>query len=346
MQEVVVSHQLPARPNLEHLKAQAKDLLDAHRRGEPEAFERIRASVPAFARMSDDALARAAFALHDAQSAIAREYGFVSWVELRDKVAALTAAPPSPEAILADEAARVVAALGWPPEAAAEINAVASQRDAIRAVPTPATVPMVPLRNAVAFPGAVIPIDITRATSLPAIEAAIATQPRFLAIFAQRAPGTERPTQDELHARGCLCVALYLHRGQAGAPSRVLLQGIRWITLDAIERMEPYYTARVSDAGGIDAGDDQEIAALDRRLREVARRFAHTLPANRDRALAFIEITKDIGQIADVAMANTSVSVSESAAYAEETQLARRLERAIAALDGALARASAAPPPT
>jgi hypothetical protein len=68
-----VSRQLPSKPNLEHLKSQAKDLLDAHRRGEPEAFSRIRAAVPAFAHMSDEALARAPFALHDAQSAIARE---------------------------------------------------------------------------------------------------------------------------------------------------------------------------------------------------------------------------------------------------------------------------------
>ena len=44
-------------------------------------------------------------------------------------------------------------------------------------------------------------------------------------------------------------------------------------------------------------------------------------------------------------MAHTSVAVNDSAAYATETQLARRLERAIAALDAALARASAAAPP-
>src|SRR5215468_9892895 len=116
-----MSRQLPAKPHLDHLKAQAKDLLDAHRRGEPEAFERIRASVPAFARMSDEELARATFALHDAQSAIAREYGFPSWAELRDKVAALNAAPPAPQSATADEIAKAVASLGLPPGAAAEI---------------------------------------------------------------------------------------------------------------------------------------------------------------------------------------------------------------------------------
>lgn len=340
-----MSRQLPARPHLDHLKAQAKDLVDAHRRGEPEAFERIRASVPAFARMSDDELARAGFALHDAQSAIAREYGFDSWAELRDKVAALSAAAPSQEAAIAEQSAQAAAALGFPPGAAAEIAAVAAQAESIKAAPTPGIVPMLPLRNAVAFPGAVIPIDVTRATSLRAIETAVASEHRFVAIFAQRARDTEQPTQDDLHTQGCLCVVYYLHRGEAGAPSRMLIQGVRWITLDAIEHTEPYYAARVSDASGVDRGDDQEIAALDRRLRDTARRFANTLPANRERVLAFIDETQDIGQIADAAMAHTSAGVSESAAYAREPQLARRLERAIAALDAALAKASAPPPP-
>jgi Lon protease-like protein len=340
-----VSRQLPARPHLDHLKAQAKDLLDAHQRGEPEAFERIRAAVPAFARMSNDELARAAFALHDAQSAIAREYGFASWAELRDKVAALSAAPPSREAVIAEQSAQAAAALGFPPGAAAEIAAVAAKSESNKAAPTPAIVPMLPLRNAVAFPGAVIPIDLTRATSLRAIEAAVASEHRFVAIFAQRAHDTEQPTQDDLHTSGCLCVVLYFHLAEAGTPSRMLIQGVRWITLDAIEHTEPYYAVRVSDAGGVDRGDDQEIAALDRRLRDAARRFAHTLPANREEVLDFIDKTQDVGQLADAAMAHTSAGVSESADYARETQLARRLERAIAALDAALAKASAAPPP-
>jgi Lon protease-like protein len=339
-----MSRPLPARPHLDHLKAQAKDLLDAHQRGEPEAFERIRAAVPAFARMSDDQLARAAFALHDAQSAIAREYGFASWAELRDKVAALSAEPPSREAVIAEQSAQAAAAVGLPPEAAAEIATMVAKAESIKAEPTPAVVPMLPLRNAVAFPGSTIPIDVTRPTSLRAIETAVATEHRFIAIFAQRARDTEQPTQDDLHTSGCLCVVLYFHRAEARTPSRMLIQGIRWVTLDAIEHTEPYYAARVSDAGGVDRGDDQEIAALDRRLRDTARRFAHTLPANREEVLAFIDKTQDIGQLADAAMAHTSAEVSESADYAQETQLARRLERAIASLDAALAKASAPPP--
>ena len=69
--------QLPGRPNLDQLKRQAKELLRAARAHDPAALARFR-TLPAFARASDAELARATFALHDAQSVIAREHGFDS----------------------------------------------------------------------------------------------------------------------------------------------------------------------------------------------------------------------------------------------------------------------------
>ena len=63
------------RPDLDQLKRQAKELLDAFRAGEPDAH----AEVTAHYRGSD----RATFALHDAQLVIARAYGFESWPKLK-----------------------------------------------------------------------------------------------------------------------------------------------------------------------------------------------------------------------------------------------------------------------
>jgi len=77
----MTSQKLPERPNLEQLKKQAKNLLHAAQQGDAAALERFR-SLPAFAAGADPV----ALALHDAQSAIAREYGFASWKELRDQV--------------------------------------------------------------------------------------------------------------------------------------------------------------------------------------------------------------------------------------------------------------------
>jgi len=58
----MAAKQLPPRPNLDQLKRQAKELLQAGK----------------------------ARALHDAQTMLAREYGFASWNKLRDHVEALT----------------------------------------------------------------------------------------------------------------------------------------------------------------------------------------------------------------------------------------------------------------
>jgi ankyrin repeat protein len=69
---------LPAKPSLDHLRRQARDLLRAAQAGDTEAAGRIRA-------VSD------ALTLASAQLAVAREYGFASWPRLRDEVAARTA---------------------------------------------------------------------------------------------------------------------------------------------------------------------------------------------------------------------------------------------------------------
>jgi hypothetical protein len=68
-----MSRHLPARPNLEHLRKQAKDLLPELRRREPAAQ------------------------LADAQHVIARGYGFASWPKLKAHVESLSVVPPAPE---------------------------------------------------------------------------------------------------------------------------------------------------------------------------------------------------------------------------------------------------------
>jgi len=82
-----MSAQLPARPNLDHLKKLAKSLLRAAQAGRPSALHRF-AALPAFAGRPLES--GESLALHDAQSVIAREHGFASWNALRDEVEART----------------------------------------------------------------------------------------------------------------------------------------------------------------------------------------------------------------------------------------------------------------
>ena len=68
---------LPARPSLEQLKNQAKDLLKAYRAREPSALARFRESMPRlFGAVGQPPLS---VSLRDAQHVVAAEYGFPSW---------------------------------------------------------------------------------------------------------------------------------------------------------------------------------------------------------------------------------------------------------------------------
>lgn len=81
---------LPDRANLEHLKKQAKDLLRRYRRGDPDAVARFARHLPAAANRPPSDIAGLKLRLHDAQSCLAREYGFASWLDLTTCVEAGT----------------------------------------------------------------------------------------------------------------------------------------------------------------------------------------------------------------------------------------------------------------
>ena len=78
---------LPAKADLQHLKYQAKDLLDDHQRKTLGACQRIREFHPRFRGAMDDEITSATFTLADAHFVVAREYGFASWPRLKAHVA-------------------------------------------------------------------------------------------------------------------------------------------------------------------------------------------------------------------------------------------------------------------
>lgn len=80
---------LPNHPDPDQLRRQAKELLRSAKAGDSAALARFRL-LPAFRDLGEEQLASTPLALHDAQSALAREYGFASWRTLSEHVALLT----------------------------------------------------------------------------------------------------------------------------------------------------------------------------------------------------------------------------------------------------------------
>ena len=86
-----VATTLPNRPNLEHLRSQAKTLLERLKIGDGSAAQNFIDYLPKARKMTPAGVRRAGFRLADAQSVIAREHGFASWAALSRHVEQLRA---------------------------------------------------------------------------------------------------------------------------------------------------------------------------------------------------------------------------------------------------------------
>ncbi len=86
-----MARNLPARPNLDHLRRQAKALLAALAARDPAAVATIRQNLPAAKDLSTAEVLAIRFRLADAQSAIARQTGFSGWPHLARHVEQLRA---------------------------------------------------------------------------------------------------------------------------------------------------------------------------------------------------------------------------------------------------------------
>jgi hypothetical protein len=80
-----MSRQLPSKPSLRYLQQEAKDIKKAHAAGQVSCCKTLR-HLGRFKERSDSEILGAKLKLTDAQFALAMEYGFKSWMELRKHI--------------------------------------------------------------------------------------------------------------------------------------------------------------------------------------------------------------------------------------------------------------------
>ena len=107
----------------------------------------------------------------------------------------------------------------------------------------PDLLPILALRNAVIFPGAVFPITIGREKSIALIRDAEAAG-NFIGAVPQKDLAVEDPKQDDLSYYGTM-VKIVKTLEMPDGTLTAILQGIKRIAVDGILRYDPYITARV-----------------------------------------------------------------------------------------------------
>lgn len=101
-----VSRGLPAQPHLDVPKQQARELLKQCKAKSTDALDRVRRQYAKLRNLDDDSLS-IRVKLSTAQLVIAREYGFSSWTQLKERITGNTAAQLIDKAIRSNDAAAV-----------------------------------------------------------------------------------------------------------------------------------------------------------------------------------------------------------------------------------------------
>ncbi|HMF64751.1 MAG TPA: ankyrin repeat domain-containing protein [Edaphobacter sp.] len=80
---------LPSRPDPDHYKKQAKEVLKGYKSGDLAVLQRIRQHLPRLQKATETELRSSRFVLADAQFVLAREHGFESWPRFAKHLEAL-----------------------------------------------------------------------------------------------------------------------------------------------------------------------------------------------------------------------------------------------------------------
>jgi Lon protease-like protein len=172
---------LPANPNLANLKKRAKQLVRAHRAGNIEALDPRAAVEPPVQSSKLRQVARDPFSLCEAQLMLARQYGFSSWPKLSQHIEAI-ALDPSSESAEATIPGEIPEAFSGG---------------------VPFVLPMLPIRDVVAFPGMRLPLYIGRSKSMRGVDRA-RNEGGWLFLGTQRERQVEEPSREDLYEIGTL----------------------------------------------------------------------------------------------------------------------------------------------
>ena len=156
-----------------------------------------------------------------------------------------------------------------PPSAEQSIPLLTSDEEQeMRISDVPETLPILTLRNTVLFPGVVLPITVGRDASLKLVKDA-AGEGEEIGVVSQRNPEVESPSSEDLFDIGSVATILKLIKMPDGTQS-IVIQGKRRFRVLEYTQQDPYFVARVVPHDDIHEGDEIEMAARIRSIKELA----------------------------------------------------------------------------
>ncbi|HHX41180.1 MAG TPA: endopeptidase La [Armatimonadetes bacterium] len=198
-------------------------------------------------------------------------------------------------------------------------------------VSIPEELSLLPLRDTVLFPVVVVPLAVSRESSVKLIDDAAVSGSRVIGTVAMKSPEIEKPTLDDVYRIGTAAVIHTMLKLPEGV--RLIVQGLRRIEILECLQTEPYLRVRVrvlpEDTPEAELPPDaqMEMEALRRSVGALFQKVVSLSPDLPDELQAIPQNVQEAHVLADLICAHIRMPIQEKQELLEIIDVRERLRR-------------------
>lgn len=208
-------------------------------------------------------------------------------------------------------------------EKTGEHNVVGFDED-LSDVTIPPELPILPLRGVVIFPSAIVPLLISRESSLKLVEDC-RNKDNILGLASQRNAEDEAPVPDALFGRGSAGRILKMLRYPDGS-ARILVQGLKRIDITQYHQVSPYHRAQVQTLEST-AEESRDLDARQAHMVSQFAKFVSMAPYLPDELQGVVVNIKDPAKVTDLIASNLNIALDEKQDLLNTIEVKDRVEK-------------------
>lgn len=198
----------------------------------------------------------------------------------------------------------------------------------------PDTMPILPLKNTVLFPGIVTPITIGRDKSIRAVQKAYEDN-RLVGVLSQKDIKIESPTARDLYRVGTIARILKLLKMPDGSTTAIL-QGRKRFQLDDMVSEDPYMIGEISTLEYEQPKNKLEFKAMLSSIRDAAKQIIELSPQIPSEAVVMLKNISNDNFLLNFIASNLGIKIEEKQRILEISNLKEKSNRILEHMDSEL----------
>ncbi|MEZ4943235.1 MAG: endopeptidase La [Saprospiraceae bacterium] len=198
----------------------------------------------------------------------------------------------------------------------------------------PDTLPILPLKNTVLFPGIVTPITVGRDKSIRAVQKAYEDN-RLIGVLSQKDVKIESPSARDLYSIGTIARVLKLLKMPDGSTTAIL-QGRKRFHLEDMLSEEPYMLGQISTVEYTLPKNKLEFRALISSIRDAAKHIIELSPQIPSEAVVMLKNITNDNFLLNFIASNLNIKIEEKQAILEISHLKEKSNRILSHMDAEL----------